>query len=82
LMLGDLERKGSISIKTVSCNVRQNEYNSDGQIPFVRTSDIGVMELRPPPQKSTNRGLRQSKIKPGYTATRYFANQRWNLSHW
>ncbi|MCY4186422.1 MAG: N-6 DNA methylase [Rhodobacteraceae bacterium] len=81
-MLGDLEIKGTISIKTVSCNVRQNEYTSDGKIPFVRTSDVGVMELRPPPQKSTNRGLRQSKIKPGYTATRHFVNQRRNLSNW
>ena len=45
--LGELEAEGIISIKTVSCNVRQSEYDEYGEIPFVRTSDLGVLELRP-----------------------------------
>ena len=46
--LGDLEKQGAITIKTISCNVKQSEYDHEyGEIPFVRTSDLGVMELRP-----------------------------------
>ena len=48
ITLKDLYEKGAIDIRTVPCNVRQKEYcpDSDG-IQFVRTSDLGVMELRP-----------------------------------
>ena len=46
--LGDLEQQGIISIKTVSCGVKQSEYDNEfGEIPYVRTTDLGVMELRP-----------------------------------
>ena len=46
--LGDLEKQGIISIKTISCGVKQSEYDNEfGEIPFIRTSDLGVMELRP-----------------------------------
>ena len=51
-LLGDLEQEGIISIKTVSCNVRQREYDNEyGEIPYVRTSDLGVLELRPSIQR-------------------------------
>ena len=41
-----MEERSLISIKTVPCGVRQRQYSPDGEIPFVRTSDLGVMELR------------------------------------
>ena len=47
-LLGELEQQDIISIKTVSCGVKQSEYDKHGEIPFVRTSDLGVMELLPP----------------------------------
>lgn len=49
--LGDLEQQNIISIKTVTCNVKQSEYDENGEVPFVRTTDLGVMELRPPVHK-------------------------------
>ena len=46
--LGDLEQQEIVSIKTVSCGVKQSEYDNElGEIPYVRTTDLGVMELRP-----------------------------------
>lgn len=46
--LKDLEDQNIISIKTVSCGVKQSEYDDEyGEVPYVRTSDLGVMELRP-----------------------------------
>ncbi len=46
--LGDLEKQNIISIKTISCGVKQSEYDDEhGEIPYIRTSDLGVMELRP-----------------------------------
>ena len=45
--LGDLEQENIISIKTVSCGVKQSEYdNENGEYRYVRTTDLGVMELR------------------------------------
>lgn len=49
--LGELEQQNLISIKTVPCSVRQSEYDDLGEIPFVRTTDLGVMELRPTIQR-------------------------------
>ena len=60
--LGNLENKGFISIKTVSCNVKAKEYIIDGDIPFVRTSDLAVMELRPPPSKKFQQMFMIEKI--------------------
>lgn len=45
--LEDLEQQNIISIKYVTCKVKQSEYAENGEISFVRTSDFGVMELRP-----------------------------------
>ena len=45
--LADLEAQGLVSVKTMPCGVRQREYDDEyGEIPFIRTSDFGVMELR------------------------------------
>lgn len=50
--LGDLERQGIISLKTMPCGVKQHEYDDEnGEIPYIRTSDLGIMELRPPHHK-------------------------------
>lgn len=50
--LGDLEKQGIISLKTVPCGVMQSEYDDEnGEIPYIRTSDLGVMELRSPHHK-------------------------------
>ena len=47
-LLGDLETQNIISIKTVTCRVKQSEYDDEnGEISYVRTTDLGVMELRP-----------------------------------
>ena len=46
-LLGDLEAENIISIKTVSGKVSESEYDDEGEIDYVRTSDLGVMELRP-----------------------------------
>ena len=43
--LKKLQEQGLLTVKTVPSKVRQREYVSDG-IPYVRTSDLGVMELR------------------------------------
>lgn len=43
--LGELEHECLISIKTVTCGVRQKEYDDKEAIPFIRTSDLGNMEL-------------------------------------
>ena len=46
--LGDLEKQGILSLKTMPCGVKQSEYDDEnGEIPYIRTSDLGVMELRP-----------------------------------
>ncbi len=49
--LGDLEAEDIISIKTVGGVVNEREYDDEGEIDFVRTSDLGIMELRPSVQK-------------------------------
>ncbi len=50
--LGDLEKQGIISLKTMPCGVRQSEYDDEnGEIPYIRTSDLGLMELRSPHHK-------------------------------
>ena len=49
--LGDLETEGIISIKTVNGKVNESEYDDEGEIDYVRTSDLGVMELRPSVRK-------------------------------
>ncbi len=46
--LGYLEKQGIINLKTVPCGVMQSEYDEQGEIPYIRTSDLGVMELRYP----------------------------------
>lgn len=45
--LGQLEQEGVISIKTLTCRVKQSEYDENSEIPYIRTTDLGVMELRP-----------------------------------
>ena len=50
-LLGDLETEGIISIKTVNGVVKESEYDDKGEIDYVRTSDFGVMELRPSVRK-------------------------------
>ena len=59
--LKDLEKRELISISTVPCDVRQKEYESNGTIPFIRTSDIGVMELRPSLKKVTEDVFERNK---------------------
>ncbi len=51
--LKDLEAEGLIRIKTVTCDVRQSEYDMNGTVPFIRTTDLGVMEFRSPVHKVT-----------------------------
>ncbi len=51
--LRDLEGQQLIKIRTVPCDVRQSEYEIGGAIPFIRTTDFGNMELRPPVHRVT-----------------------------
>lgn len=46
-----METEGIISIKTVNGVVKESEYDDKGEIDYVRTSDFGVMELRPSVRK-------------------------------
>ena len=69
LTLGELERRKLISIKTIPCGVKQREYSDEGEtVPFVRTSDIGVMELRNPlksvPKKVYEREKKKQDVQP------------------
>ena len=61
--LGDLQTQGLIEIKTVPCNVKQREYSKSGQVPFLRTSDIGVLELRYPLKRVPIEIYDREKIK-------------------
>ena len=51
--LKDLESRNLIKIRTVACDVRQSEYDINSTVPFIRTTDLGVMEFRASVHKIT-----------------------------
>ena len=61
--LGDLQDQGLITIKTVPCKVKQREYSETGEVPFLRTSDIGFLELRLPLKRVPVEIYEREKVK-------------------
>ena len=61
--LGELKTRRLIEIKTVPCGVKQREYSSDGSVSFLRTSDIGVLELRPPLKRVSEEIFKRERTK-------------------
>lgn len=61
--LGDLLDKGLITVKTVPCGVKQREYSETSKISFLRTSDIGFLELRLPLKRISSEIYEREKNK-------------------
>jgi len=61
--LGSLKDQGLVTVKTVPCDVRQREYSQSGNIAFLRTSDIGFLELRLPLKRVAEEIYEREKIK-------------------
>lgn len=45
--LSELKVEKLISVSTISCSVKQFECDPESDVPYLRTTDIGVMEPRP-----------------------------------
>ena len=80
--LGDLEDQNIISIKTLTCRVKQSEYDENGEIPYVRTTDLGVMELRPSVHKIPFEIYERGTIGTRHLSIGYISRKGWNISHW
>ena len=61
--LGDLQGQGLITVKTVPCGVKQREYSESGKVAFLRTSDIGFLELRLPLKRVPVEIYEREKVK-------------------